>query len=241
MALACAVAMAAHAAEATLDPATPGNFLRERPAPPAKPFVVIAHYDLEKGLLAGYQASSGRRIVLRAIWSQKGGAIPTAMHLDPATNEVKAFFAPRADVNADSGVPIVSLRLGDADVMAWLKAMKSGVPDANAPLVQAFVDTETGGAFLEAMPALYAALEPLEGDTRLARLQAGFGVIASALQMGTGRFDGFRHAEAILGPVRSAELRGACRSRQCAYQGRWFMVQRNGLFNAMGGTSGRPP
>ena len=77
--------------------------------------------------------------------------------------------------------------------------------------LSAFTESDAGIAFAEAVPALYAALEPLEDDTQLAALQAPFGAVLTALQLMTGTNSGFAHAEAILGASRAKALRDACR------------------------------
>lgn len=99
--------------------------------------------------------------------------------------------------------------------------------------IRQFIDSGAGAAFSEAIPALYAALESLEDDPKLAKLQAPFGAILTAVQLSTGVQSGFQYADAVLGSTRAKALRDNCPDQQCQYRGNHFTVRDTGLFDAM--------
>lgn len=201
------------------------------------PFVVVGKYDLEQGLEAGYQSTTGKRIMFRARMSPKGVAAFAVAQYDASTGKIDNFIAPEKRTDA-AGKPTIVMEVAGVDFMAWMREARQRRPGPRSDRINEFLESETGQALLESMPALFAALEPLETDPMLPHLQLMLGVLVTGLQAATTRFVGFDHAEAIVGAERAAAMRDACRTRDCAYQGAHFTVYRNGMFDAF---SDRPP
>jgi hypothetical protein len=208
------------------------DFLLESRKEGGRPEITVGYYDLAQGLLAGYESHSGKRIMLRARWRTDGGVSVSAAHLNSSTGQIEQLMGPSAQID-----PATGRRTFDVAGANLLSSLRSGVlkrrgPDATDRLGE-FALGEAGQAFFEAVPALYAALEPLEDDPRLASLQTPFGVTLTALQLSTGIHSGFENANAVLGQARANGLRDACAGQTCQYRGRHFTIQSSGLFDTV--------
>jgi len=124
--------------------------------------------------------------------------------------------------------------------MAYLKDTRVRGPAPRADTVNDFIDSESGQAFFEAVPVLYALLEPLETDPNLATLQAPFGVLVTGLQIATTKYAGFTQADSVLGPAHANVLRNDCHGATCAFSGKRFMIHKNGLFDAVSKSKSLP-
>ena len=228
--LAGALLVAAPAAGTELKPDLSSAFMRE-PSEPGPPFVVVGKYNLEEGLEAGYQSTSGKRIMIRARLSPKGVAAFAVAQYDAKAGKTDNFISPEKRTDG-AGQPTVVLQIAGVDFVAFMKEARARRHGPSWEAINALLDSDTGRALLEAMPALFATLEPLESDPKLALLQMPLGVLVTGLQAATTRFVGFDHAEAIVGTERAAAMREACRTRDCVYQGAHFTVYENGMFDA---------
>jgi hypothetical protein len=196
-----------------LDPTLSPERLLEPPAPGAKPMLVIGHYNFAQGLMAGYQGPTGRRILLHAIWVPNGRVAATATHVNPRTGRLQTFFGPRKLDDPSTGNATAHVQFAGVDVMQYLKDARKRMPAPRADAVNEFIDSESGQAFFEAVPVLYAMLETLETDPNLAALQAPFGVLVTALQIATTKYGGFAQADAVLGYTHANALRSDCHGR----------------------------
>lgn len=208
------------------------EYLLESRKERGRPEIEIGYYNLTQGMLAGYESKSGKRILLRARWRADGRVSVAAEHLNSSTGEIEQLMGPSAQND-----PATGRRTFDVAGANLLSSLRSGVlqrrgPDATDRLGE-FALGEAGQAFFEAVPALYAALEPLEDDPRLASLQTPFGVTLTALQLSTGIHSGFENANAVLGQARANGLRDACAGQTCQYRGRHFTIQSSGLFDTV--------
>ena len=92
---------------------------------------------------------------------------------------------------------------------AFASSRDTDSPDVEA--IKHFAASEEGRAFLEAVPALYASLEPFELVPALTNFKLPFGLIVTTLQLVTKQFAGFKHADKVLGVARANQFRDACR------------------------------
>lgn len=213
----------------TIDRSLSVSWLLETSQPGAKPFIVIGYYNLTQGLLAGYQASNGKRILFNAVWVPGGRVAASATHVGPQTGRIKTFYGPRT-LNGQKP----HVQFAGVDVMAYLQDAKAQGFARRSDAVNDFIDSASGEAFYEAVPALYATLEQLETDPSFGALQAPFGVLLTALQIATTKYGGFTQADAILGNAHANQLRNNCQAAKwCAFSGKRFKVQTNGLFDTL--------
>ncbi len=195
--------------------------------------LVIGYYNATQGLMAGYQAANGKRILFHAIWLPNGRVAFSASHVNPQTGRPQSFLGPRKPGDPASGNASAHMQFAGVDVMQYLKDARTRTPAPRADAVNEFIDSESGQAFFEAVPVLYAMLETLETDPNLGALQAPFGVLVTALQIATTKYGGFTQADAILGPAHANALRNDCHGRTCAFSGKRFIVHKNGLFDVV--------
>ena len=207
-------------------------FLQE-PSTSGKPFLVVGYYDFWNGLLAGYQSTSGKRVLLNAVWLPNGSVVASATHLNPHTGRVQTFYGPRRLGESSNGSAKHDLEFAGVDILAYLMDARKRVPGPRADAVNEFIDGEGGQAFFEAVPVLFAMLESLETDPKLSALQAPFGALVTALQITTTKYGGFSQADAILSPAHANSLRNECNGRSCLFRGKNFVIHRNGLFDAL--------
>lgn len=219
-----------------LKPKSPGDYLRESPDAIGKPQLVIAHYNFTEGLLAAYQSVSGKRILLRAQWRANGTVDPEVAHRNSVTGEIELLMGRTKQLDPRTGKRAKVFEVAGMDFMSHLDNARRKKHSIDERTMKEFVEGDAGRAFAEAMPALYAALEPFEADSKLVELQAPFGGVLTALQLTTGAIAGFAHSEAILGKDRTNSLRDNCRG-ECQYRGRHFTVQNSGLFDVLGKSS----
>jgi len=212
--------------KATLDPTLSTSFLLEPPKP-GGPFIVIGYYDLARGLLAGYQSSTGKRILQQAAWRPNGRVTAAATHVDPQTGRLKTFYGPRMQDGRGT------VQFAGVDIRSYLRDARTRTPGPRADEINEFIDSDSGQAFFEAMPALYSVLETLETDPKLAALQAPFGVLTTALQIATTKYGGFNHADSVLGAGHANTLRSNCQGASCAFSGKRFTIHKNGLFDVV--------
>ena len=222
-------------AQQVLSPNLSDAYLRESPNDVGKPHLVVAYYNLTEGMLAGYQSVSGKRILIRAKWLPKGAVSPEVAHLNPATGQIELLMGRSKQLDPSTGRRAKVYEVAGVDILSHLVngAFRKRASSDERDAVRQFVDGTAGRAFSEAMPALYAALEPLEDDPKLAALQATFGGILTALQLSTGVHGGFDHSDAILGTSRANSLRDSCSRNECQYRGRHFTIQNSGLFDVL--------
>ena len=79
-----------------LDPTLSLEFLRALPQGKGNPHIVIGHYNLTQGLLAGYQPDTGKRILFRAMFSSNGRIAAEVLHLDLETRKIRRAAGPSA-------------------------------------------------------------------------------------------------------------------------------------------------
>ena len=223
-----------------LVPALSDAYLLVPPTDIGRPQVVVAYYNLSEGLFAGYQSASGKRILFRGRWRANGAVIPEAAHLNPATGKIEPLMGPSKRLDSATGRRAKSYEVAGVDLLSYLKngVLRKRRPSDEVDQVRQFMDGDAGRAFSEAIPALYATLEPLENNPKLVELQSPFGAILTALQLGTGLYGGFEHADVVLGVARANSLRDGCSRQQCRYRGNHFTIQNSGLFDSLSKSKG---
>ena len=222
-------------AKQLVTPTLSAAYLRESQVEIGRPHVVVGYYNLSKGLLAGYQSNAGKRIVLRARWLSNGAVSPEVIHLNPASGKIEVLMGRSKQLDAETGARAKVYEVVGVDFQSFLAdgVLRRKGPSNERDEVRQFMDGNAGEAFSEAIPALYAALESLEDDPKLAKLQSPLGAILTVLQLSTGVQRGFAFADAVLGSAHASALRENCSDRQCQYQGSHFTVRDTGLFDAM--------
>ena len=218
-----------------LDPALSEAFLLEAPSDVGMHRLVIGYYSLSEGLLAGYQSESGKRILLRATWQANGAVDAEVTHRNPATGNLEALIAARPIIDLAAGKIGLIYEVAGVDLLSYLKngVAKKKAPSVESDSIRQFIEADAGRAYSQAVPALYATLESLESDARLAQLQAPFGAFLTAMQLGTGVYGGFAHADAVLGSAKATKLREECSGQKCLYRGAHFTIQASGLFDML--------
>ncbi len=224
--------------EPTLDPSLSPDWLRKPPTPGAKPSLVIGYYNLSKGLLAGYEAANGRRILLQSVWIPNGRVAASATHVNSQTGRLQTFYGPRKQGDPSTGKVAAHIQFAGVNVMEDLTDARTRGPAPRADAVNDFIDSESGQAFFEAVPVLYAVLELMETDPNLGALQAPFGVLVTGLQIATTKYAGFAQANSTLGAAHANELRNACHGGDCAFSGKRFVIHKNGLFDVVSKSKG---
>jgi hypothetical protein len=210
-----------------VDPTLTVDFLKE-PSEPGRPFLVIGYYDLSRGLLAGYQASNGRRILFKAAWVPNGSVLVSATHIDPQTGRPYSFYGPRTP---DGSKASLRMELAGVDAVAYFRAKRNEAPGRRHDPVGDFIESDSGEAYFEGVPALFAVLESLDGDPKLAALPAQFGALLTLLQISSSKISGFKQADAVLGSSHANVLRSECQGK-CDFAGKGFIVHKNGLFDS---------
>lgn len=199
------------------------------------PRLVVRHYNKEQGLLAGYESETGKRILFRAVFLPFGGMSMQVLHRDTATGEF-VHLVEKSKTLDDAGQPVRDISVGGIDMRAFQKSSRNKDKDhADKELkLKTFVEGDTGQAYLDAVPALYAALDLIEQDPETARLIEPIGASAMALQLNAKHFRGFKHADKILGAAKAKELRDNCGNESdCVLRGKRFHIHKFGLFDAL--------
>jgi hypothetical protein len=206
------------------------EYLREAPTDVGQPKLTIGWYNREQGLFAGYQATSGKRLLFRTQWEEDRALIAEVVHLDAATGRTERLIGPKLARDADGAAPRRYIDVVGVDLVKRVRRDRIGGSDDQ---LAKFMRSEAGQAFSEGVPALYAALEDFEDEPRVAELQAVFGSVLTMLQIHTGIYNTFPHAAAIVGNDRANALREACRGQECAVRGKHFFIHKFGLFDTM--------
>ncbi len=213
-----------------LAPWLSGAYLRELPTQVGRPQLLVAYYDTNRGLFAGYQSFTGKRILLRAMWRTNGSVNAEVAHLGTDGN-IEAVIGRRRQEDRLTGQRSRLYVIQGVDLLAALRRKDR---DVDTERLAAFLQSDVGQAFTEAVPALYAMLESMENDSKLSALQAPFGAILGGLQLKTGIYGGFEHADAVLGTARAEAIREICIEKGCRYRGRYFQIHESGLFDSLG-------
>lgn len=93
-----------------------------------------------------------------------------------------------------------------------------------------------GRAVSEAVPALYAALEPYENDgmdPRQRILHSPLGAVLGALQLTSKVSNDLLNAEQIFGVERAQGLKSACATDGCKFRGRHFTIVGPGVIDTV--------
>lgn len=191
--------------------------------------LVLGSYDLNQGLYAGYQATNGVRMLIRA------GYLPNGrMHLR-VRSSASARHAPDASiaVSSDPARP-VTVVVGDVDLLTLLdpETRDSRQADKDRRALRRYLSRRDGEALVELVPALYAALEEQieEGNRQYAALRRPLGVMRMLLDLASAQKSGFPNHASLLGSQRSSNARSDCRGR-CALRGRSYVIHNDGLFD----------
>lgn len=195
------------------------------------PQLIIGWYDLTEGLFAGYQATSGKRILFRTRWKDGSAILAEVVHLNPANGKAERVIGPRNDFETNPEAPRRYIEVMGVDL---LKSAKRSGAKGERDVLTGFMQADVGQAFAEGVPVLFAALEDLEEGPQHAQLQAVFGAVLSMLQIHSGVFIQSAHTEAIeaiVGGEHAKKMREACVGKDCIMHGRNFMIHRNGLFD----------
>jgi hypothetical protein len=159
------------------------KYLHESSEGRAVPKLVVAYYDDSRGLLAGYQSSSGKRLVFRSSWRVDRQVSPQVAHLNRTSGEVEVLMGPSRSIDQTTGRREKVYRVSGVDLLKHLQKIESarinGVSERDE--IDALMASDAGLAFAEAVPALFAKLEELDSDASLAALQAPFGAVLVAM------------------------------------------------------------
>ncbi|HRC54443.1 MAG TPA: hypothetical protein PKU97_00910 [Kofleriaceae bacterium] len=199
------------------------------------PSIVIGSYDATHGLLVGYQAESGKRIMFRAKFRLGGGIVAQTIHRDEATKKIAQLMGRSRQLD-ENGLPARDIEVGGVGMRALIKSKMGKAPDAiqATARLETFATGPAGLAMLDGIPAMYAALDSAAVPPEVASLLDPFGAVAMAIQLGAQQYRGFRGADSILGPQAATSLRSACDStKECTFKGKSFTIHASGLFDAL--------
>lgn len=226
-----------------LDPTLSLEFLRAPPQVKGNPHIVIGHYNLKQGLLAGYQSDTGKRILFRAMFSSNGRIAAEVLHLDPETKKISRVAGPSSRTDPITKKQFKELDVGGVGLLSLRSVgdhakLEGGIA---ALQVRQLLQREEGAALFDAVPLLYASLESIENDESLAKLKLPFGIIVQVLQLSTKSNTGLKHADKILGVANAKRFRDACGSDDCLFRGKDFSVRQSGLFDIVSKQRGIAP
>ena len=220
----------------TFDPSLSPEFLRVATRETGNPRLIIGHFSQAQGLLAGYQSDAGVRILFRFLISPEGKMkAPEVLIFDEKSQRVVFMAGQSPSRDPETGTLSKDFIVAGVELLALKKAFESS-RDADSPDVEKikrFAASEEGRAFLEAVPALYASLEPFELVPAAPNFKLPFGLIVTTLQLVTKQFAGFKHADKVLGVARANQFRDACREIECEFSGKAFTVRRAGFFDIL--------
>ena len=160
------------------------------------PYLIVGHYSLSQGLLAAYQAETGKRILFTAKFRLGGSMSSQILHLDPYTGKIVPIIERSRQRNA-FGQPVEDIEIAGVDLRAFMKdggRNRDGKSEKAQQLKQ-FLKGDTGQALLDGVAALYAALEDVAPEPGSARLLAPFGAISMVLQLGGKEYRGLKNAD----------------------------------------------
>ena len=224
------------------DPHLSEDFLLATQQPSGRPGLHVKYYDEIQGLLAGYEAPGGKRILFRAKHHPSGALIAAAFHFDDVTQSVRPLMAPGVVDSPDTGATTITMLMGGIDVQRVLHkqaSARSTGPDPQHQRLKHFMNDKTGRAFSDGVMALYVLLEPYDTSPRLAILKMPFGAMRMSSEMATSQYAGFDHADQLLGRSRANALSNNCKKEQCQYRNTQFMLHDSGLFDMLSAHGGR--
>lgn len=199
------------------------------------PRLYVSRFNINDGLYAGFQAHGGKRIIFWSAVRPDGTLIARAFDQDPETGGLRQILtiAP-FDPNDGESTPTIWIMGANLNRLLEVKRFHRAISTEDELRLKEFMRSETGLAFLQAVPALYVELEMLE-ESRMGSsgLLVPFGIIRMAMESTTGLFSGFEHADATVGSARAQELRSRCIDERCQYRGRFFTIQESGLFDVL--------
>ncbi len=196
--------------------------------------LAVAQYDAIDGLLAGYEARNGERVLLLAAHNDKGHVNARMLYLDAETgNILPAMTFALVGTGKEAQVVILA---GGVDVLDALRVLRedSSARISSRKTLSRFMNSDIGQAALEAIPVLYAELEPIDrNDAELARLKAPFGAIRMAMELTAGTYVGLPEANEIFGAQRHSVMQTACPDHLCQLRTAQFTIHANGLFDVL--------
>jgi hypothetical protein len=211
------------------------TYLQDSPKSETEPHILIGRFDEKSGLVAGFQASSGKRILFRARFSSGGAVVAQALHFDPSTGKIYNLIERSRSVDA-TGAPIKSIIVGGIDLAGLLRGAKDkndGYPERKERAVQ-FLKQPEGKALLEGIPALYAALDGVADNSAAQQLKQPFGAIVMGLQLGANVYSGLDATLRTTGTEKLAAMSARCLGeKECVYSGKDFSIYQSGLFDAL--------
>lgn len=196
--------------------------------------LAVAHYDLTNGLLAGYEARNGERVLMLAAQNEAGNVNARMLFHDPQTGHVHPAMT--LALVGEGREKEVAIFAGGVDVLDALHALKNdtGARIAQRQALTEFMISETGQAALEAIPVLYALLEPMDlHDPDLARMKAPFGAMRMAMELAAGTYAGLPAATEVFTEHRLSEMQAACPEHLCQLRTLQFTIHANGLFDVL--------
>ncbi|NJR71843.1 MAG: hypothetical protein HC782_01405 [Gammaproteobacteria bacterium] len=211
------------------------TYLQDSPQSDAEPHILIGRFDAKSGLVAGFQSSSGKRILFRARLSSSGAVIAQALHYDPSIGKIHNLVERSRSVDA-KGVPLKSIIVGGIDLASLLRGArdKNDTYLAQKERALQFLAQAEGKALLEGIPALYAALDGVAEDSSAQQLKQPFGAIAMGLQLGTNHYSGLEITRRTISAEKLAAMSADCfGEKECVYSGKDFSIYRSGLFDAI--------
>jgi hypothetical protein len=198
-----------------------------------EPKLVVKRFAAVGGLLATYQATNGKRIAFKANWRSDDTVRAEIVHLSAKSKRVEPLLA-RSRGGAQNLGKASVLRLADFDVVSELNR---GVFARKGPTnqydeVARFMSSEEGGAFSEAVYALFVELDDVDESSRkLSDLYSMYGALLMALQLSSDSRMGFDQAEPAVPAAKAKAARALCVGLSCKAAGRRFVVHPDGLFD----------
>jgi hypothetical protein len=196
--------------------------------------LAVGHYDSLNGLLAGYEARNGRRVLMHAASNSKGNVNARMLYRDSKSGQL--LPAMTLAVIGEGKEARVAIFAGGVDLLAALRSIEgdAGAKIAQRQALSIFMQSDIGQAALEAVPVLYAELEPADlGQQELARLKAPFGVIRMAMELTSGTYVGLPASEELFSSQRLSVMQEHCPGHLCQLRTRQFTLHANGLFDVL--------
>jgi hypothetical protein len=186
-------------------------------------------------MFVGYQSTAGKRIMLRSKMLADGTVRAEMAHLNPTTRKVETLLRRVKRTDAVTGRIHYPLEVAGVDVGTYFatEVVARKAPAGNLDALARFMASDVGQAYAEAVPAIYAAVEPMEVNAKDSLLQSPFGLVLTVLQLSTAQYGGFEHAERTVGRERANLLRLSCGDSGCKYRGKHFTVHSSGLFDVV--------
>jgi len=224
-----------------LDPKSALAFLKASGTVLGSPQIFVSRFNVDEGLLVGYQSETGKRILFRSRTFPGIGTSGQVLHFDSETNEISQFVG-RSKSRDDKGKRLQDVSVGGVDIRRLLKRNKDLRSDSyNSELLRlkSFAAGEAGRALLDAVPAMYAVLDEIDPNPSANKLLDPFGSVVMMLQLLTETYPNQNTVRAALGEALANSLKQSCdRISGCEMLSARFMLHSQGLFDPLSKNQG---